>query len=384
MLGLCIRYFNPNYGGMLQGYATIKLLQDRGFDVELIRYEKKRDIKLVISSIPRLWNPILRYEKSLQLSKKINGYFHPEFRRNESRRRMMFREFEEQYFAPKERKYYGYDALKKGAENYEVIVTGSDQIWSPSGLESNFYNLMFAPDEKRKVSLASSFGVSKIPANQIERTREYLQRIPHISMRENRGSEIVEELTGRTVPVILDPVFMLSAEEWSLLAGADECCEEKYLFAYLLGTDSAYRERITAFARDRNLKIVTLRHANQYVKADETFGDYCFFDVGPCEFLSLTKNASIICTDSYHGSIFSLILHKEFIVFDRYSDDDVYSKNSRIDTFCENFKLKDRRYKRNRELRDMIKTPIDYERVDSVMKRKRDEFNQYLDSALSR
>lgn len=382
MVELCIRYFNPNYGGMLQGFATIKLLEKRNMDVELIRYEKKKNIGFMIASLPRLMNPVLMYEKRLLLSKKMNAYFHPVFKKNEQRRRKKFREFEKLYFTPKEKIYYGYEELQRGAENYQVVITGSDQIWSPSGLESNFYNLMFVPEETKKISLASSFGVSQIPSNQTQRTREYLQRIPYISMRENRGAEIVKELTGRTVSVVLDPVFMLSEEEWDEIASKEVFCKEPYVFAYLLGASSEYREKIKSFAKEEDLKIVTLRHANQYVQADEQFGDYCFFDIGPCEFLSLIKNASYICTDSYHGSVFSLLYHKEFIVFNRYSNSTVYSKNSRIDTLCDNFGLGGRRYQKGETLAEILQHPIPYSSVDTVLNEKRGKFDQYLDQAL--
>lgn len=381
-IGLCIRYFNPNYGGMLQGYATMKLLEKRNVYFELIRYEKKKDIKYYISSLPRLFNPILRYEKKLLISKKVNAKFHPEFSKFEAIRRKQFLDFEEKYFKPKEKKFYGYDALSKGAKDYDAVITGSDQIWSPSGLETNFYNLMFVPDEVRKISLASSFGVSAIPKNQIERTRKYLSRIPFISMRENQGAKIVKELTGRDVPVILDPVCMLSEEEWSDFASKREFCNEKYLFAYLMGDNMEYRKAITEYANSQGLKIVTLRHANQYVKADENFGDYWFYDVGPRDFLALINNAEKVCTDSYHGSVFSLIFHKSVAIFSRYNDSDTFSKNSRIDTLCKNYGIEYRRFSKNRDLNTIFNQELPTERIDKILMKGRREFDAYLDSSL--
>lgn len=383
MIGLCIRYFNPNYGGMLQGYATMKLLEKRNIDFELIRYEKKKDLQFVVNSIPRLFNPILRYEKKLMLSKKLNAKLHPAFSKNEGIRRQQFRAFETKYFTPKEKKYIGYDALKLAAGQYEAFITGSDQIWSPSGLESNFYNLMFVPDSICKISLASSFGVSAIPKNQIERTREYLNRIPFISMRENQGAQIVEDLTGRKVPVVVDPVCMLTAEEWGNFASKREFCREKYLFAYLMGDNSEYRKNVTEFAKKRGLKVVTLRHANQYVKADETFGDYWFYDVDPCDFLNLIKNAEAVCTDSYHGSVFSLILHKELAIFSRYSSTETFSKNSRIDTLCENYGIMNRRFSKKNTLEDIFSEVMPFAHIDNVLDDGRKKFNSYLDHALA-
>lgn len=382
MVGLCIRYFNPNYGGMLQGYATMRLLEKRNIDFELIRYEKKKDLQFIIKSVPRLFNPILRYEKKLMLSKKINAKLHPVFSKNEAIRRQQFRQFEKEYFTPKEKKYVGFEALKASASRYDTYITGSDQIWSPSGLESNFYNLMFVPDQIRKISLSSSFGVSAIPNNQLKRTREYLDRIPFISMRENQGAQIVKDLTGREVPVVVDPVCMLTADEWSQFASSREFCKEKYLFAYLMGSNSEYRTQITEYARKNGLKIVALRHANQYVKVDENFGDYCFYDVGPRDFLNLIKNAEIVCTDSYHGSVFSLILHKELAIFSRYSDTETFSKNSRIDTLCENYGVTNRRVSKRNELEQILSEKMSFVQIDRVLDSGREKLDQYLDNAL--
>lgn len=381
-VGLCIRYFNPNYGGMLQGYATMKVFEKRNLDIELIRYEKKKDIYFFISSVPRLFNPILRYEKKLSISKKINGKIHPAFSKYETMRRKKFRQFEEKYFKPKEKVYFGYDVLSGAANQYDVVITGSDQIWSPSGLETNFYNLMFVPDQVRKISLASSFGVSSIPNNQIERTRNYLNRIPFISMRENRGAEIVKELTGRSVPVVVDPVCMLSSEEWRDFASKREFCKEKYIFAYLMGDNAEYRKAVTDYAQKHGLKIVTLRHANQYVKADENFGDYWYYDVDPCDFLTLINNAEKVCTDSYHGSVFSLILHKELAVFSRYNDGDTYSKNSRIDTLCKNYGIGHRRFTVKMDLNTIFSKEMPFDTIDRVLTEGRERFDCYLDNAL--
>ncbi len=383
MLGLCIRYFNHNYGGMLQGYATIKLLERRNIDYDLIRYEKKKNLKFIINSVPRLFNPILRYEKKLMISKKINSKLHVKFSENEHIRRQQFYAFEKQFFKPKERKYVGYDELKSAVKQYDAFITGSDQIWSPSGLESNFYNLMFVPNDIRKISLASSFGVNYIPKNQINRTREYLNRIPFISMRENQGARIVKDLTGRQVPVVVDPVCMLSAEEWGEFASTRQFCEEKYLFAYLMGDNSEYRKAVTLYAKKNNLKIVTIRHINQYVKEDEDFGDYWFYDVGPCDFLNLIKNAEAVCTDSYHGSVFALILHKELAIFSRYSDSEKFSKNSRIDSLVDNFDIKNRRFSKNNTLDMILSEPICFEHTDKVLERERKKFDDYLDNALT-
>lgn len=214
----------------------------------------------------------------------------------------------------------GYDNLCKGANRYSAVVTGSDQLWSPAGLPTNFYNLMFVPDHIRKISIASSFGVKTIPWYQVSRTREYLNRIEFISMRENRGSEIVKELTGRNVPTILDPVFIFNESEWLELIPMNTEYEEPYIFAYFLGANHTHREAVKSVAKQLGCKIVTLRHLDQYVENDERFGDFAPYDVDPARFLNLLRGAKYVCTDSFHGSVFSIIHHKPFVTFNRYDE----------------------------------------------------------------
>ena len=94
--------------------------------------------------------------------------------------------------------------------------------------------MQFVPDDNRKISYASSFGVKNIPWYQKKRTAAFLNRIDFISMRENRGSEIVKELTGKDVPTILDPVFMFDKEGWEKLIPVKREIIEPYIFAYFL------------------------------------------------------------------------------------------------------------------------------------------------------
>ena len=139
---------------------------------------------------------------------------HPEYAKNNEVRMKAFAGFKKWAFKDFSDEYIGYAALREGGKKYSAVITGSDQLWSPAGLPTNYYNLMFVPDDTLKISIASSFGVKEIPWYQKKRTIQYLNRIEYISMRENRGSEIVKELTGRDVPTILDPVFFLSRNEW--------------------------------------------------------------------------------------------------------------------------------------------------------------------------
>lgn len=383
MIGVCIKYFHENYGGMLQAYATISMLEARGLEYELIQYEKKCTFASAIKSLPRLLNGTLLNDKYEAFIKKKGMKQHPEFAKNDAIRMEAFHKFKDAHFTKLSPVFKGYDALCEGTKRYTAVVTGSDQLWSPAGLPTNYYNLKFVPDNIRKISYASSFGVKQIPWYQRKRTVEFLNRIEYISMRENRGSEIVKELTGREVPTILDPVFMFDKTGWERLIPVKQEINEPYILAYFLGETSEHRTAVKKAAQKLGYKIVALRHLDQYVPEDELFGDIVLYDVGPDKFLNLLRGATHVCTDSFHGSCFSIIHRKHFVTFNRYAEGAKYSKNSRIDTLCENLGLQERRYKANGNLAKQLSNKIDFESVEHRLFDLKKATNQYINTAFS-
>lgn len=378
MIGVCIKYMHENYGGILQAYATVSYLENQNIEYELVRYTRKRTLCEAVRDIPRFFNAVWFNSRYEGIQRKISLKRHQSYANNNLIRMNAFADFKQWAFDKFSEEYVGYKALCNGGKKYSAVITGSDQLWSPAGLPTNFYNLMFVPEKTLKVSVASSFGVKEIPWYQKRRTKQFLNRIDYVSMRENRGSEIVEELTGKKVPTILDPVFFLSEEEWLQRIPNEREIDEPYLFAYFLGTNLKHRRVVQEFAKQKGMKIVALRHMDQYVKADEEFGNIAPYDVGPKKFLNLLRNAEYVCTDSFHGTVFSIINQKQFVVFNRYSDDSTVSKNSRIDTLCQNFDVEERRYRDGINFNTIISKEIDYSKVSEKYKEQREITERYL------
>ena len=382
MIGVCIKYFHENYGGMLQAYATTSMLERRGLSYELIRYEKKRTIPGIIRSAPRLMNRVLLNDKYEAFLKRRGMAAHLEIKALDEKRMACFRRFNESRFTNLSPVFKGYDALCAGASRYSAVITGSDQLWSPAGLPTNYYNLMFVPEEIRKVSVASSFGVSNIPWYQEKRTAQYLRRIEFVSMRENRGAELVRELTGREVPTILDPVFLFDKAGWEELIPVQPVMDEPYILAYFLGSNPEHRQAVKQAAAELGCKIVTLPHMDQYVPADEDFGDMQLYEIGPDQFLDLLRGARCVCTDSFHGSCFAIIHGKPFVTFSRYRANSGHSKNSRIDTLCQNLGLEDRRFADAGKLSQQLRQPLDQAAVEARLSILKEKTENYLDAAL--
>ncbi len=155
-----------------------------------------------------------------------------------------------------------------------------------------------------------------------------------ISVREEAGKKIVEDLTGRKdVEVLVDPTMLLTAEEWDNVSNKPEQLKtDKYILNYFLGELSEKRKNeIDRIAKENGCKIINMLDSNSP-----------FYKTGPAEFLYLEKNAFLICTDSFHACVFSILYNRPFIVFER--EDNNVSMNSRIDTLLNKFHLQDRRY----------------------------------------
>lgn len=378
-IGICACYDSRNYGSMLQAFATQVVIENLGYESEYIVYRKKKDFIFILNQIPRLFNKNLMFDKLMFLKKKISISFQPDIKSQEAIREKAFCRFKNNYYRHFSKEYYGYDALSEAAKQYDTIVVGSDQLWTPGGLATNFYNLMFVPDEVNKVSYATSFGVGKIPRHQHRKTKEYLSRINHLSVREIKGAEIVKSIADLNAEVVADPTLLLKDNEWLELIPNRSITETGYIFCYFLGENPKHRKIANQLKEKTGLKIVTTPFLDSFVKEDLNFGDEKLFDVGPDDFVNLIRNAQYVLTDSFHGTVFSIIHQKKFITLNRF-DNGEQSRNSRIDSLCELLGLEERRYKN--DILGEIEAPIDYKAVSDRLERLRIKSLDFLENAL--
>ncbi|MBE5946161.1 MAG: polysaccharide pyruvyl transferase family protein [Lachnospiraceae bacterium] len=379
-IGLCVCYDTKNFGSQLQVLATQKAVEELGYDYEVIRYKKKLTPVFMLQSLPRLFNPYFMRGKLSGIKKRRIIKKHEEIAKQVSVRNKRFDNFVDSYFLKLSKPYVGYEALKKNAKKYDGVLTGSDQLWLPGNLGSHFYTQEFVPDNVNKVAYATSFGVGSIPWFQKKRTRNYLNRFQYLSSRELQGSKIIKELTGRESVTVADPTLLFSGDEWFDYIPDNKVIEGKYIFCYFLGDNPKHREISEELKAKTGFEIVTIPFLDNFVERDLTFGDKPLYDVDAADFVNLIRNAEYILTDSFHGSVFSILNHKKFVTFNRFMDDSKDSRNSRIDSLCELLGLSQRRYKS-----DIIETAdreIDYEAVDKRVEKLRINSKAYLCDAL--
>ena len=380
-IGLCVCYDTKNYGSQLQVLATQIKVGEFGYDYEIIRYKKKKTVAFMLKSLPRLLNPIFVKGKMRGISKKWNLEKYPEIKKKNEIRDKRFAKFIDDYFKKLSPVYLSYNRLKNCVDNYDAFLVGSDQLWLPSGLASGFYTLMFVPEKIKKITYATSFGVGQIPKYQCNRTREYLNRIQHISVREIKGQQIVKKLTGKEIEVVLDPTLLLSTDEWKQIIPVCKVVKAPYIFCYFLGTNPEHRKIAEELKEKTGLQIVCLTHLDEFVEGDLDFGDNQLFDVGADNFVNLIRGAKYICTDSFHGSVFSILNHKKFIIFNRFMEGSSGSRNSRIDSLCNQLGLSERRYKS--DVLSEMTADIDYDVVDNRLNELRGRSLRYMELALN-
>ena len=171
--------------------------------------------------------------------------------------------------------------------------------------------MRFAPFEKR-IAFAPSFGRNFVPDYNKRKIRKYISEIKYKSVREASGLDIIKELTGEDAIVLVDPTLVLNCREWISSLHINEDKKEKYLLAYFLDFPSQKAiKAVNDISEKYNLEIVSL----PYIFKDKYLSNVK--SAGPREFVEYVKNAAFVCTDSFHGTAFSLNFNIPFFTFER-------------------------------------------------------------------
>lgn len=378
-------YFKNNYGSQLQAYATQKILDNMGIENETINVEKNIDFKkgkkkYYLSQIMNFGFIKTKLGMiKLKLDKKINK----ELGENIAIRDEKFHKFEQNFRLTKPYETYA-ELTEKCKQEYESVIVGSDQLWLPVNIVADYYTLNFVPDGVNKISYATSFGVSSIPDKYKEEYKKFLNKINYLSVREEAGKNIIKALTNKEATVVCDPTLLFNKEEWMSIQKRDPIIKEKYIFCYFLGKSIEYRKFAERLKEKTGFKIVSLNHCDEYVKYSDIFADIKPYDIGPSEFINLIRNAEYVCTDSFHGTVFSLINNVKFFTFKRFSNKSKMSTNSRIETLLNKVELTERVLDGNENIEEVIYYEIDYNKVNSILEEYRNESKEFLKQALEK
>lgn len=385
-VGIVSCYFKHNYGSMLQAYATQKILDNMGIENETINIDENIDFsngkkKYYMSQILNFGFIKSKFGMiKLKLDKKINKKLGKDIEVRDKK----YEEFKKVFRLTKAYKDYK-ELNQKAKDDYSSVLVGSDQLWLPVNIVADYYTLNWVPDEINKISYATSFGVSIIPEKYKEKYKKFLSRIDNLSTREETGIKLIKELVNKEATLVCDPTILLNKDEWMEIQAKEPIIEGAYILCYFLGKNIEHRKFAERLKEKTGYKIVSLNHADEYVKYSDEFCDEAPYDVGPAEWINLIRNAKYVCTDSFHGTVFSLINNVKFFTFERYSNkNSKVSTNSRIYSLLDIMNLKERILKGTENVDDVLNLNIDFGRVNKKLEEFRKDSKKFLEKALEK
>lgn len=379
---LTLYHENYNFGGLLQAYALPKVLKEYfKIEAEQIDYipatsttgkktqkkEKKNLFEYCYQSI---------YQLGII-------FFHTVCKNHLQQRKLAFERFMKEI--PHSETTYTFDSVQKSLTQYQVFVCGGDQIWNPILVDQNIevYTLQFVPSGIKKIAYAPSMAILETTSDFEQIMSKGLNALDAVSIREKKSVSILKSFTNKKIDVVVDPVLLMTKNEWRNVINEPQK-KEKYILCYLLGDRTEYRTAIKKTAQKLNLSVLTFPHIflNVVRKCDLFFGDIHDYTSGPREFLGLIKNAEFVITDSFHACVFSMIFETSFVVFERNKIGEKGNMNSRIYDFLEEYHL-ERQLVTVKELMNMNNIPkIDFTYAHEHWKKRREESLKYLENAL--
>lgn len=345
-IGIITIHSDLNYGAFLQAFALTTFLNNNSYYTRIIDYRK-------IPNSPRIY----KFPKNIIY--KI--YNLP--------RLFRYRRF----IAPllSNKRYNSLEELQSFNEEFDILISGSDQIWNPicGGLNriNPAYFLAFASKDKyKKISYGSSVGSYIYDENEKKQVRKWLNEYSHISTRESSGAIQLESIINKPVKVVLDPTLLLNKDGWLQYASSVKI-KSKYVFVYYIDELDEVVSYARIIADKLGLKVALITNmAKRHPKVDINI-PHC----GPAQFLWLFANATYIVTNSFHGTAFAVNFNKDFV--------SVIKRNSpqRAQTLLKNVGLYERLLTNIDEL-DKIPLNVDFKEANIKLDMLRNDSISYL------
>ncbi len=384
-VGIVSCYFKDNYGSMLQAYATKKILDKNEIPNETINIKYNKDFKNGKRKyyLSQITNFKFIKNKLGMVKLKIDKKLNKQLGKNIAIRTQKYKEFRKEFNLSRSNNTFK-DLTNQAKELYSDVIVGSDQLWLPVNVVADYYTLNWVPDEINKISYSTSFGFSSIPNKYVELYRNFLNRINYLSTREESGVQIIKDIVARDAKLVCDPTILLTKDEWHEESSKERKYDEKYILCYFLGNNIEHRKFAERLRKKTGYKIVSLNHADEYVKYSDEFCDYAPFDIGPREWISLIENAEYVCTDSFHGTVFSILFNKMFFDFRRHNNKSKVSTNSRIDSLLDVAGIsKERILVGNEDIDKVLTYKIDYNKVNENINKFREDSQKWLFDSIS-
>lgn len=308
-----------NYGSFLQAYALQKVIESLGYENTIINDE------LIVHS--RHFSNNNDSTQSLPFYKRIYLVFRRKLHQLSQREREI-RKIKHRFvlfknsFLTIDSSFQGIEEL---AERYDVYIAGSDQIWVPNDEIFNpFYYLDFT--RRKKISYAVSLNTEEeYPERLIEVVSALLGRFSNISVREESGRSLLEGIVNKQISVCLDPTLLLTKDDWEVVARKQRPIKRPYVLCYFLSYNEKYLQFAHRYADNQHLPLLFIANKGEYRDVADIM-----YAAGPSEFVGAVRDASFIITDSFHGTIFSILYEKDFLSMKRFKGNSGSNQNERL------------------------------------------------------
>lgn len=364
-IGTLTYHDTTNYGAVLQAFALQKKIEEIGFDCEIIDYKCKAITERYEIKSPFKSSNIKQFVKRILTNK------------NNKALKSKFEDFNKKYQKISS-KAYDKKSIKEANKVYDKFIVGSDQIWNLKLCgEDTTYMLDFVDENSKKYSYAASFGYPEIPNEYVNISKQYIEKFNKISVRENKGVDILNKICDKTATITLDPTLLFDKNDWKKYMNLDvnkTISKKPYILVYIIALTPTIMNFTKKLAKETGYEVIYINHSYKRV-----FGFKNIFSVTPEEFLTYINNAEIVVTSSFHGVAFSINFEKQF--FYELSNSSV-NYNSRLENLISIAGLNEREIKKeNNNYKNSIK--IDYEIVKPKIEKEKVKSIQFIKEVLS-
>lgn len=364
-IGVVTNLDRQNYGSILQAYALQSVLKNMGAESFIL--EKKTIINnSLIARIKRFFSP-----------SKNNYSLKSKWEIKQARKLYVIKREKISKFCNKYIDVFfcaDNQQIIKQANSCQLMLAGSDQIWSPaSGLLSDFYLLNFGEKATyAKASYSASVGVSEIPESDKDLFKKNLADFDTVSLREKTGLKLLKDCTNNPIRTDLDPSLLYNGKHWNKFLNNCIDTAEPYIFVYMLRAEPVTLEAAKKLSEKTGMKIKVC--SNRIVKGNKIEN---ITDAGVEDFLSLIYNAEYMITNSFHGTVFAVQFHKKFLSLA------VTNTGSRVRDFLEDIDLSDRILTTSQNIL-RIDNEINWYNVDKILEEKRRQSYNYLQELVNK
>lgn len=369
-IGLLTFHRAYNYGALLQCYALSYTLNKLGFDCKVIDYWPNyfKENYYITKKFTFRHPPIKTWIRHIQVASILK-------RRNKN-----FENFIREHIPLTKETYTTHDQLLNGNLCFDLFITGSDQVWNDCCAEFDpvYFLSLKCFESQPRFSYAASFGMKQIPE---DLRKEYANRLfgyRTYSVREKSGQVILKDLLNITADVDCDPTLLLSRDEWRKIEDKNDLDDKPYILIYYVKKTERLQNEAFAYAQKNKCDVICVP-CNMEVSAlkgvqEKKKGFIVKNDISPADFISLVDNAQKVFTNSFHGTIFSLIFKKDCFLELKHLDG---SFNSRVIELLESLSFQNIKGEDELELQS---EKIDWNTVEKAWADLRDHALDYLKS----